>query len=66
MSQSSPQAFERGHQLVQKAGQALDLSLAFAVVSERLSPAIERLRLDVDVLIIHRFFPMFDTPAQGM
>lgn len=66
MSQSSPQAFERGHQLVRKASQALDLPLAFAVVSKRLSPAIDRHKLDVDVLVIHRFFPMFDAPDQGM
>jgi hypothetical protein len=66
MSQSSPQTFERGHQLVRQASQALDLPLAFAIVSERLSPAIDRHKLGVDVLVIHRFLPMFDAPDPQM
>jgi hypothetical protein len=63
MSQSSPESFARGHRLVQAAGRALGLPIAFAVVSQRLSKTMDHCQLDVDLLVIQRFFPMFDAPG---
>jgi hypothetical protein len=66
MSQSSPASFHEGHRLVQEAGRAFGLPIAFAVVSERLSEAMDGRALDTDLMVIHRFFLMFDSSEQGM
>jgi hypothetical protein len=62
MSQSSPEVFTRGHRVVERASQRLGLPIAFAVASEALSAQLDRARLDVKLLVIHRYFPMFDPP----
>ena len=61
MSQSSLELFKNGHRLVQESGNALGLSVAFAAASESLSETVDRQQLDVDLLVIRRFFLMFDT-----
>jgi hypothetical protein len=62
MSQSSPELFARGHRLVEQASQQLDLPIAFAVASRALAEQLDRASLSVDLLVIHRYFPMFDPP----
>lgn len=62
MSQSSPELFARGHRLVEQASQQLGLPIAFAVAGRALAEQLDRERLRVDLLIIHRYFPMFDPP----
>lgn len=62
MSESSPGAILEGHRLVQEASRALGLPIAFAVIDERLSGQLRRQDLGVELLVIHRFFPMLDSP----
>jgi hypothetical protein len=62
MSESDPDLFSQGHRLVERAGEALGLPIAFAVASERLAPALDRGTLGAELLVIRRFLPMFDTP----
>jgi hypothetical protein len=62
MSQSSPELFMRGHHLTEQASQQLGLPIAFAVASRALAERLDRERLGVDLLVIHRYFPMFDPP----
>lgn len=61
MSASTPELFLQGHQLVQEAGQALDLPIAFAAISETLAAALDHQQLNVELMVIHRFFLMLDT-----
>jgi len=63
MSQTTVEIFEQGHQLVTQAGNSLGLPIAFAVTSESLSRAVDRLSLNVELMAIHRFFLMFDSPG---
>ncbi|MBL7199040.1 MAG: hypothetical protein ISS56_02720 [Anaerolineae bacterium] len=60
MSESSPELFLRGHRLVQQASLAMGLDIAFAVVSDSLSRWAGDQAIGSPLLIIHRFFPMFD------
>jgi len=60
MSQSSPELFVRGHRLVEQASQQLGLPIAFAVISKDLSRQLDQTQLDVELVVIHRYFPMFD------
>ena len=60
MSESSEATFREGHRLVQEASHKLGLPIAFAVVSESLFKAMELGDLDLPILVIHRFFLMFD------
>jgi hypothetical protein len=60
MSQSSPQLFVQGHRLVEQASQHLGLPIAFAVVSKALSEQLGREQLGVELVVIHRYFLMFD------
>jgi hypothetical protein len=62
MSESSPELFMRGHCLIERASRQLDLPIAFAVASRRLAEQLDRERLGVDLLVIRRYFPMFDPP----
>ena len=63
MSETSAEIFQRGHQLLQNASRALGLPIAFAVTSESLSGTVDRQSLNVDLMSIHRFFLMFDSPG---
>ena len=63
MSESTLQLFHQGHALVEKASQALDLPIAFAVAGARLAEQIDREALGTRLLTIDRFFLMLDTPG---
>jgi hypothetical protein len=63
MSETSAEIFQRGHQLLEEASKALALPIAFAVTSESLSETMDRQSLNVDLMSIHRFFLMFDSPG---
>jgi hypothetical protein len=63
MSQTTVEVFEQGHQLVTQAGNSLGLPIAFAVTSESLSRTVDRPSLNVELMVIHRFFLMFDSPG---
>ncbi|HUT20715.1 MAG TPA: hypothetical protein VM366_16275 [Anaerolineae bacterium] len=65
MSQSSPELFVRGHRLVDQASQQLDLPIAFAVVTKALSEQLDREQLGVELVVIHRYFLMFDAAESG-
>jgi hypothetical protein len=65
MSETSAQIFEQGHKLVSQASSDLSLPIAFAVTSESLSGTVDRQSLDVELMVIHRFFLMFDAPGRG-
>jgi hypothetical protein len=60
MSESSPSLFLTGHHLIENASQAMGLPIAFAVVDESLSPWAHDQAIPHPLLVIHRFFPMFD------
>jgi hypothetical protein len=60
MSESSDTTFREGHRLVREASRELGLPIAFAVISESLSKTMDYGDLDVPILVIHRFFLMFD------
>jgi len=60
MSESSPELFMRGHHLVEQASQQMNLPIAFAAISQDLSVKVDRERLNVKLMVIHRYFPMFD------
>jgi len=61
MSESSRDLFAKGHRLTLKASRTLGLQIVFTVMSEFLSEIMDDRALDSPTLIIHRFFPMFDT-----
>jgi len=60
MSESSPELFARGHHLVEQAARQLDLPIAFAAVGEDLSEKLDRGQVSAKLVVIHRYFPMFD------
>jgi hypothetical protein len=60
MSESSPELFTRGHCLVEQAARRLGLPVAFAAVDQDLSEQLDRRQLSVKLVVIHRYFPMFD------
>jgi hypothetical protein len=60
MSQSSPELFWRGHHVVKQASQELGLPIAFAVASVVLAEKLDPDHLDVELVVLHRYFPMFD------
>jgi hypothetical protein len=61
MSETSRERFIQGHRLIVRTSRALGLRVAFAVMSESLLKAMNGYNLDVPVLVIHRFFEMFNT-----
>jgi hypothetical protein len=65
MSSTTPALLYQGHALVEVAAQALGLPISLLVVSETLAkqmaPRVNLGSAD-SVLVIHRFFLMFDTP----
>jgi hypothetical protein len=60
MSESSSELFLRGHRLVEQASLAMGLDITFSVVSDSLSEWAGDQDIGSPLLIIHRFFPMFD------
>jgi hypothetical protein len=64
MSESSYELFIRGHRLVEQASRQLDLPLAFAAVSQDLSPKADQKQLSIKLMIIHRYLPMFDPAGE--
>ncbi len=62
MSESTPSLFQDGHRIVAQAAAALELPVALAVMSEAL--AAKMTPPDLPILIIHRFFLMFDDPKK--
>jgi hypothetical protein len=65
MSETSAQIFEQGHSLVTQVSSDLSLPVAFAVTSESLSQFVDPQSLDVELMVIHRFFLLFDSPNNG-
>ena len=59
MSSSTPALFWQGHAKVKAAAQVLELPVSLLVMSEALAQTMDR--PDDPVLVIHRFFLMFDT-----
>lgn len=60
MSESTPDLFWQGHRHVLACAEALGLPVALAVVGERLASQIDRTALGLPLLVLHRFFVLFD------
>ena len=60
MTESTPAHFAEGHRLLEQTSKALGLPIRFAVISESLSTQMDHRHLDIPILVIHRFFLMFD------
>lgn len=60
MSESTPELLEQGHSKVLEAAQALNVPVAWMVMSEALAAMIKPPVGECPVLVIHRFFLMFD------
>ncbi|MBN1934454.1 MAG: hypothetical protein JW934_07300 [Anaerolineae bacterium] len=60
MSESTPDLFWQGHRHVLVCAEALGVPVSLVAVGEKLAHAVDRQALDVPLLVIHRFFLMFD------
>ena len=61
MSETTPTLFAEGHHLVEQTSRALNLPIALVVTSESLSGQMDLESLGLPVLVIHRYFVMFDS-----
>jgi hypothetical protein len=61
MSETTPSLFAEGHRLVEQASRALNLPIAFAVSSEALSDQMDLDCQGLPILVIRRYFAMFDS-----
>jgi len=64
MSETSPELFNKGHKQVLQAADALGLQVSMAVMSKSLLKKMVQPSLNVPILVIHRFFLMFDVEEQ--
>lgn len=60
MAESTVDLFWQGHQHVLACAKVLDLSVSMVVVGEALASAVDQQACNLPLLVIHRFFLMFD------